>query len=196
MRAVRGGQCGAFGQFGSFAFDPISSPVEPDTCIPVRVEAHTAAGALDTGFNGDVSLSINYGWVAPTSIHFNGGVANESCVKVYGVGENKRLSVQGQGRYGASDYFTNGSGSCAAKILVNADTTGATVFLSRVVGGEYAHTATGAGGDGPDTATFANVPCDSYTVRVEKDGQNYADNKPINVEGSVTIQRNFHAVQY
>jgi len=185
VRAVRGGQCGSFGEFGSFAFDPISSPVEPATCIPVRVEAHTAAGALDTGFNGDVSLDINYGWVAPTSIHFSGGVANESCVKVYGVGNHKQLTVQGVGRHGASNAFVSGTTNCTGRVAVYTNDE-ATVILNHAAGGEYAREDTDITG----VAQFYDVPCDKYYLRAEKSGYVTRKKIPVYVRSSGVFDAN------
>ena len=177
VRAVRGGQCGSIAYF---AFDPISGPVDAGTCFPVRVEARTAAGALDTGFSGEVSLSANYGNFSPDTLTFSNGVAVKNCVKVFGNGQNKQLSVQGWGRSGASNFFsTTNAGSCSARVEVHSNESGATVTLDDV--------ATGAEVARDDTnvlfynVVFNNIPCGSYTVAVEKDGYSKIDNSPLNV---------------
>ena len=185
VRCVRAGLSGSFGPFGSFVFDPISSPVEPATCIPVRVEARTAAGALDTGFNDVVLLSVNYGLASPTFIHFNGGVANESCVRVYGVGNNKQLTVQGMGRHGASNAFVSGTTNCTGKVTVFTNDE-ATVILNHAAGGEYARKDT----DAPGWAQFDDVPCDKYYLRAEKSGYVTLDKIPVYVRSSGELNTN------
>jgi len=124
-------------------------------------------------------LSVNYGFASPDVLHFTNGVgsAENNCVKIYGQGGNKQLVVQGRGWYGESGYFSSGTGYCVGRVEVHAYTSGATVILDEVSGGEYSRRDTNY----THIAAFNNVPCNSYTVRVEKDGHSYEENKPLNV---------------
>ncbi len=169
---------------GSFVFSPIASPVEPNTCFPVQVEARTASGVRDTTVNGNVSLSANYGGVSPNVLSFTNGVASNSCAKMLEtVGKNIQLTAQGAGLSGKSNFFDS-TGSCTASVILlptphpDSPVTGILYDAAGVEVGRQ------VGSDDPQLNTysvkFTNVPCGgSYRARLEK-GSVFKDN--INIE--------------
>ena len=102
VRLVCSGECGPLGASGSFVFDPIAGQVAAGVGFPVRVEARTVGGALDTSVNGNISLTANYGNIYPVMLHFVNGVAADT-VTVYG-----QLLPLWTGR--AVNFVTSGSG--------------------------------------------------------------------------------------
>ena len=152
------------------------------------MKAYSLNYCLKTGvhysFNGEVSLSSNYGSVSPTTLTFSSGIASNNCVKVFGEGDNKQLKAQGQGRLGQSNYFSNtGAGSCSGRIEITTGA-GATVELYNSASGQK---ITQNDVNFFHVAAFDSIPCGSYIVVVGKDGYWHRDNSLLNVEYSGSV---------
>lgn len=188
VRCVRSGLSGGLGSAGSFVFAAISATVSPDACFPVRVEARSASGVVDTTVNGNVSLGVNdYGGVSPTSLTFINGVAANNCVKVLTAGVYKQLSAQGFSRSGVSGYF-NSTGSCSGTVTLLLQQ-GVTAILTNAGGAEVGRQLAV---EDPQShrfiASFAQVPCGgSYRVRIEK-GSQYKDDTVLDVTAKGVVK--------
>jgi pimeloyl-ACP methyl ester carboxylesterase len=167
---------------GSFVFSPISSPVEPNTCFPVRIEARTAGGTLDTTVNGYATLSANFGGVSSKSLYFNNGVAVHGCITVPSPGKNKQLTAQGLGLSGTSNSFEC-VGTCFGSIALFLDPDTTAILFDQTTNAEVGRQVST---EDPQSniymVKFANVPCGAYRLRVEK-GPLYKDNIELNVTG-------------
>jgi pimeloyl-ACP methyl ester carboxylesterase len=187
VRCVRAGLSGALGSSGSFVFDSISAMVSPGVCFPVRVEARSASGVLDTTFSGEVSLRANYGDVTPMNLSFSNGVASNSCVKVYGEGLNKQLNASGAGLTGQSNYFSTSATTCSGKVLFYHDEPGVTVIIKDVYGVEVVRQVSEEDLQTHLIITHFNLPCGAYTVRAEKAGK-FKDNIRMTVKADGIVE--------
>jgi len=168
VRCVRGGLSGGFGQFGSFAFSPISSQ-SVGVPFQVTITAKTASGLTDTGFNGDVSLTSTVGNVKPTEVRLTNGQATFATT-LYNPGTAILSADRGSVTGSSSSFSVTGTGTCRANIygsvndLQFAQVAGADVNLYSAGGSYLAHTTT----DGQGVFHFDNRTCDNYELRITK----------------------------
>ena len=144
VRAVRGGQCGSFGDLDHFSFSQISSPQSVGVPFSVTITAMDANGNMVTNFNGGVTLS-NGGSVSPMNVKFINGVWNGNVTIIEG-GCNNSLIASGGGAQGTSNQFiTTGqvanTGRIEGEVKDNRGNllSGATVYLSYLAGGTTAY---------------------------------------------------------
>jgi pimeloyl-ACP methyl ester carboxylesterase len=162
------------GHLNHFLLSPISSPQTVGTPFQVTISARDAGGGLISSFNGEVSLTSNMGSVSPTSVWLVNGQATVS-VTLYNQG-TVRLNCSGHGAYGYSDFFdVTGGGACQSLIWGNViDLRNDPVWQAEVklYDLEGLQVGTSVFTDTAGKFSFTGLACDTYELRVEKNGAN------------------------
>ncbi|MCD6296837.1 MAG: carboxypeptidase regulatory-like domain-containing protein, partial [Deltaproteobacteria bacterium] len=162
------------GHLDHFSFSTISSPQTVGTPFQATISARDAGGGLTSSFNGEVSLTSNVGSVSPTSVRLVNGQATVS-VTLYNQG-TVRLNCNGYGYYGYSNYFeVTGGGVCQGSIWGNViDLRNDPVWQAEVTLYDLdgLQVGTSVFTDTAGKFGFTGLECDTYELRVEKNGAN------------------------
>ena len=172
VRAVRGGQSGAFGSLDHLVISVPAGAQSVGDDFTITVTAEDAAGLQVLDFAGSVNLSAEGNTVDPTAVTLSGGHGSAS-IRILNVGKT-RLNCDGYGAYGNSRYFdVAGENPCIGSIegsVVDCRGTRvsqATVRARDVEGDVMASTTT----DGNGRFTLADLTCGPYDIEVEKSGK-------------------------
>jgi pimeloyl-ACP methyl ester carboxylesterase len=164
----------ALGYIDHFSFSPISFPQTVGTPFQVTISARDVGGGLISSFNDEVSLTSNIGSVSPTSVWLVNGQATAS-VTLYNQG-TVRLNCNGHGAYGYSNFFdVTGGGACQGSIWGNViDLRDDPVWQAEVklYDLEGLQIGTSVLTDTAGKFGFTGLACDTYELRVEKNGAN------------------------
>ncbi len=154
-----------------FSFSIISTPQTTGVPFQVTISARNSIGGLVPDFKGEVALASNVGSVSPTSVQLVNGQKTVS-VTLYNQG-TARLSCNGQGVYGESNYFTvSGESVCQGAIWGNVvDLRDDSVWQAEITLYDLEGNQAGTGvlTDTAGKFSFTGLACDTYELRAEKD---------------------------
>ena len=169
VRAVRGGQCGAFADLSHFEFAAIGDQTI-GVQFAVTVTARNGDGSVKTDVNGVIELSFTKGRTDPERVTMVDGQWSGS-VTLFNWG-NGQLAAAGQGLSGSSNIFaSSGAGTCTSPIM------GRVVDLNKEVVYQATVELQDAGGTTIDSTTtdtegvfeFPGPDCGTYTLSISKD---------------------------